>query len=153
MWYTRSNLSLALSESTDLHSNDRSPLPSPPPSSPPLPSFCCGLQDSPSTLEEVAPFAQGLLRGTVELVKLDNDAIRIQVLEALTVIISVRGVPPGAPHPPPILFYSAHLSCLSPLVCRLPRRRSDRRADLLWNSVHNSLSSVAMVTNTPLLGL
>ena len=69
-------------------------LPSPPTSSPLVPSFCCGLQDSPSTLEgEVAPFAQGLLRGTVELVKLDNDAIRIQVLEALTVIISVRDTP------------------------------------------------------------
>ena len=88
---------------------------SPPPSSPPVPSFCCGLQDSPSTLEEVAPFAQGLLRGTVELVKLDNDAIRIQVLEALTVIISVRDMLPGAPHPPPTLFYSAHLSCLYPM--------------------------------------
>ena len=124
-------------------------LPSPPTSSPPLPSFCCGLQDSPSTLEEVAPFAQGLLRGTVELVKLDNDAIRIQVLEALTVIISVRNMPSRAPHPPRTLFYSAQLSCLSPHVCRLPRRRLDRRADILWNSVHNSLSSVAMVTNTP----
>ena len=29
MWYARNSLSLALSESTDLHSNDRSPLPSP----------------------------------------------------------------------------------------------------------------------------
>ena len=54
-------------------------------------SFCCGLEEG-LNLVEMVPYADGLLRGVVDLVKMDNDGIRIQVLEALAVLIPVCSV-------------------------------------------------------------
>jgi hypothetical protein len=53
-----------------------------------LHDFCCGLEEG-LNLVEMVPYADGLLRGVVDLVKMDNDGIRIQVLEALAVLIPV----------------------------------------------------------------
>ena len=56
--------------------------------------FCSGLEgDLPS---EMVPCGEGLLRGVVDLIKLDSDGIRIQVLETLTVLISVSFGDPGS---------------------------------------------------------
>ena len=83
---------------------------------------------------EVSPLPR---EGIVELVKLDNDAIQMQVLEALTVIIYigkgyahwVRDMPTGlGTHLP-----SSYLPTFPyPMrVCKLPRGQSVRRAEVL----------------------
>ena len=56
--------------------------------------FCSGFEgDLPL---EMVPCGEGLLRGVVDLIKLDSDGIRIQVLETLTVLISVSLADPGS---------------------------------------------------------
>ena len=83
---------------------------------------------------EVSPLPR---EGIVEIVKLDNDAIQMQVLEALTVIIYIgKGYTHWVRDPPTGLGTHLPSSYLPTFpypmrVCRLPKRQSVRRAEVL----------------------